>query len=60
MGNALLSMGLSEDPLEIRLRDIFLRKEREMHLLIHSSHMGKLFAPQMIALLTSRLHRPEF
>ena len=37
-----------------------MKKEREVCLFIHSSHIGKIFAPQTINLLNSRLYVDEF
>lgn len=56
----LLNMRLSEGLQEIFLRNILLKKEREVCLFIHSSHIGKIFAPQIINLLNSRLYVHEF
>ena len=59
MRNVLYDMGLSEGPLEMCLRNTLLMKEREMDLFIHYSHIGKIFVPQTITLLTSRLYVHE-
>lgn len=54
------NMRLSEGLREIFLRSILMKKEREVCLFIHSSHIGKIFAPQTINLLNSRLYVDEF
>ena len=56
----LLNMRLSEGLREIFLRSILLKKEREVCLFIHSSHIGKIFAPQTINIVSSRLYVHEF
>lgn len=54
------NMRLSEGLREIFLRSILLKKEREVCLFIDSSHIGKIFAPQTINLVNSRLYVHEF
>ena len=56
----LLNIRLSEGLREIFLRSILLKKEREVCLFVHSSHIGKIFAPQTINLVNSRLYVHEF
>ena len=56
----LLNIRLSEGLREIFLRSILLKKEREVCLFIDSSHIGKIFAPQTINLVNSRLYVHEF
>ena len=58
--NILLRMGPLEDPLEIHLTNISLKKEREIHSFICVFYIGKMVAPQVTTLLTCRLLMHEF